>query len=77
MRRTPLASTAAQIDLVGLIAEQIASGIDNAVGYWLGRVERELATSGLTPNEQLRAIELILREYKETTGKLPFRCAEA
>jgi hypothetical protein len=72
-----LASTAAQIDLVSLIAEQIASGIDSAVGYWLGRIERELASSGLTPNEQLRAIELILREYREATGKLPFRCAEA
>lgn len=72
-----MASTVAQIDLVSLIAEQIASGIDNAVGYWLGRVERELATSGLTPNEQLRAIELILQEYKVTTGKPQFRCAEA
>jgi hypothetical protein len=76
-RRTPLASTATQIDLVSLIAEQIATGIDNAVGYWLCRIERELATSGLTPNEQLRAIELILQEYKETTGKLLLRCAEA
>ncbi|HKW19389.1 MAG TPA: hypothetical protein VJO35_17905 [Terriglobales bacterium] len=66
-----------QIDVVSLIAEQIACGIDNAVGYWLGRVERELAGSGLTPAEQVRAIELILREYKEITGNSPLRCAEA
>ncbi|HZQ19377.1 MAG TPA: hypothetical protein VFA90_11685 [Terriglobales bacterium] len=66
-----------QIDVVSLIAEQIASGIQDAVGYWLGRVERELASSGLTANEQLRAIEIIVQEYKETTEKVQFRCAEA
>lgn len=71
-----MASTT-QIDVVSLIAEQIACGIDNAVGYWLGRVECELASSGLTPAEQLRAIELILREYKQTTGNSPLHCAEA
>lgn len=71
-----MASTV-QIDLVSLIAKQIVSGIDEAVGYWLGRVERELANSRLTPYEQLRAIELVLQEYTEVTGKPQFRCAEA
>jgi hypothetical protein len=66
-----------EIDVVSLIAEQIASGIEDAVGYWLGRVEQELATSGLTALEQLRAIELIVREYKETTERVQFRWAEA
>lgn len=66
-----------QIDIVSLIAEQIASGIDKAVGYWLGRVESELAGSGLTPAEQLRAIELVVQEYKEATGIPKFGCAEA
>lgn len=71
-----MASTT-QIDLVSLIAKQIASGIDDAVGYWLGRVERELTDSKLSPDEQLRAIELVLQEYTEVTGKSQFRCAEA
>lgn len=64
-------------DLVELIASEIAAGIDDAVGYWLGRVERQLADSGLTSEEQLLAIELILTEYKEATGKMQFRCAQA
>jgi hypothetical protein len=72
-----LATVTPQIDLVRLIAEQIACGIDSAVGYWLARVERELTDSSLTPGEQLRAIELILQEYIEVTGKPHFRCAEA
>lgn len=74
--RVTLASTT-QIDVVSLIAEQIASGIEDAVAYWLGRIERELANSSLTANEQLRVIEIIVQEYKETTEKVQFRCAEA
>lgn len=72
-----MATATTQVDLVGLIAAEIACGIDEAVGYWLDRVERRLADSGLTPDEQLRAIGLVLREYKEATGKLPFYCAQA
>ena len=64
-------------DFVSLVAREIAFGIDDAVGYWLGRIERELRESGLSPDEQLRAIELILQEYKATTGSLDFNCAQA
>ena len=66
-----------QTEFVGLIAAEIAGGIDEAIGYWLGRVERELIDRSLTPHEQLRAIANVLREYKELTGKLQFCSAEA
>jgi hypothetical protein len=72
-----LSNTSVTVDVVSVIAEQIASGIDEAVGYWLGRIQRELARSSLTPTEQLRAIERIVREYTEVTGRSQFRCAEA
>ena len=64
-----------QTEFVDLVAQQIACGIEDAVGYWLGRVEQQLSTSGLTAAEKLRAIALTLQEYKEATGNLPFRCA--
>ena len=72
-----LASTTNQADLVSMIAQEIGSGIDEAVEYWLGRVEREISGGGFSPEQQLRAVHRVLREYKEVTGKLPFHCAQA
>jgi hypothetical protein len=72
-----LATTVQQADFIDLVALEIASGIDGAAGCWLGRVERELAASGLNQDEQLRAIALVLDEYKQITGKSYFRCAQA
>jgi hypothetical protein len=63
--------------LVDLIAQEIACGIDRALGYWLGRVEQELVASGLSPAERLRAIASLLQEYREVTGKYHSRCAQA
>ena len=72
-----MASTATRADFVSLIAEEIASGIDHAMDYWLGRIEMELVDAKLTTIERIHAIELILREYKEATGKVQLRCASA
>ncbi len=60
-----------------MIAHEVVSGIDEAVGYWLGRIEQEISGRHLTAEQQLRGIERVIREYKEVTGQLPFRCAEA
>jgi hypothetical protein len=76
-QESTLASTSSQSDLVSLIAQEVVSGIDEAVSYWLGRIEQELVGSNLSAEQQLREIELVIREYKEATGKLPFRYAEA
>lgn len=72
-----VASTSTQSDLISMIAHEVVSGIDEAVGYWLNRIEQELVVRGLSAEQQLRGVELVIREYKEATGKLPFRCAEA
>ncbi|HXF15124.1 MAG TPA: hypothetical protein VN517_18365 [Terriglobales bacterium] len=72
-----MATASTQSDLISMIAHEVVSGIDEGVGYWLGRIEQEIAGRGLSAEQQLRAIERVIREYKEVTGKLPFRCAEA
>jgi hypothetical protein len=72
-----MASTTSRADFVTLVAEEIVSGIDHAVEYWMGRLERELTGTGLTTVERLRAIERLVREYKEVTGKTQLRCASA
>jgi len=51
-------------DFVALVAGEIASGIDCALRYWLGRIELEVIDRSLTPEERLCAIEQILTEYK-------------
>ena len=72
-----MASASTQSELISMIAHEVISGIDEAVGYWLNRIEQELGDRGLSAEQQLRGIELVIREYKEVTGNLPFRCAEA
>jgi hypothetical protein len=72
-----MASTATGTEFVSMVAEEIVSGIDNAVEYWLGRIEQELTDGSLTTSEQVYAIQRILREYKEVTGKTQIICASA
>jgi hypothetical protein len=72
-----MASTATPADFVSLVAQEIAFGIDHALDHWLGRIEMELVDAKLTNIERLRAIELILREYKEVSGKTQLSCASA
>ena len=72
-----MASTTTRTDFVTLVAEEIISGIDHAVEYWLGRIEQELAGSSLTAIERVYAIERVLREYKDVSGKTQLTCASA
>ena len=72
-----MASASTKSDLISMIAHEVVSGIDEAVGYWLDRIEQELVGCGLSAEQQLHAVKRVIREYKEATGKLPFRCAEA
>jgi phage gp46-like protein len=70
-----MATSTSRADFISLVAEEIVSGIDHAVGYWTDRLEQELTGSGLTTAERLRAVERLLREYK--TGKRQLYSASA
>jgi len=72
-----MASATTRPDFVTLVAEEIISGIDHAVEYWMGRIEQELAGSSLTAIERVHAIERVLREYKDVSGKTQLTCASA
>jgi hypothetical protein len=72
-----MASTATRADFVSLVAEEISFGINHALDYWLGRIEMEVVDAKLSNAERLRAIEFILLEYKEATGKTQLTCASA
>lgn len=72
-----MTSATMRTQFINLVAEEIASGIDNAVEYWLGRIDQEINDPSLTVLEQVQAIQRILREYRTTTGILHLTCASA
>jgi hypothetical protein len=72
-----MASKATRADFVDMVAEEVSSGIDRALRYWLGRIELEVVDGKLSTSERIYAIEQILREYKDATGITPLGCASA
>ena len=72
-----MASRATQTDFVDMVAEEVSSGIDRALGYWLGRIELEVVDRSLTTSQRIDAIENILQEYKVRSGRAHVDCASA
>jgi len=72
-----MASRATQDDFVDMVAEEVSSGIDRALGYWLGRIELEVVDRSLTTSQRIDAIENILQEYKVRSGRVDISCASA
>jgi hypothetical protein len=72
-----MASRATQTDFVDMVAEEVSSGIDRALGYWLGRIELEVVDRSLTTSQRIDAIESILTEYKVRSGRVGMDCASA
>jgi hypothetical protein len=72
-----MARTATHSDFVQIVANEVSSGIDRAVGYWLGGIELEVVDRSLTTSQRLQAIEDILQEYKILSGRADIGCASA
>jgi len=70
-------NAAVQRDFVSTVAQEISSGIDRALAYWLGRIEVELVDRSITAAQREAAIEAILREYKESRSHHEFETASA
>jgi len=72
-----MASKATRADFVELVSEEVSSGIDRALRYWLGRIELEVVDRSLSTSERIYAVEQILREYKDAMRITPLGCASA
>lgn len=72
-----MATKATRADFVEMVAEEVSSGIDRALQYWMGRIELEIVDRSLSTSERIYAVEQILREYKDATGITPLGCASA
>lgn len=64
-------------EFVSIVANEISSGIDRALAYWLGRIEVELVDRSITTAQREAAIESILREYKQCRRPDQMRLASA
>jgi hypothetical protein len=72
-----MAAKATQNEFVAMVAEEVSTGIDRALGHWLGRIELEVVDHSLTTAQRLEAIESIVREFKILSGREVMGCASA
>ena len=64
-----MATTAINRELVQLIAEEMASGVEMAVEYWMIEIDEALTDMRLTTMGRLNAVREIVENYKNLTGK--------
>ncbi len=57
-------------DLVDVIADEMAAGVDRAVECWMSQIEQALTDVNLTSLGRLNAVREVLDNYKLLTGKV-------
>lgn len=69
-----MATTALNRDLVLVIAEEMAHGVQTAVDCWMTEIDLALSDSHLTTLGRLNAIQEIVQNYKHLTGQSQLDC---
>ena len=59
-------------DFVLMVAQEVSSGIERGLNYWLGRIELEIVDRSLSTAERISAIEQILEEYRDVINRTQF-----
>ena len=72
-----MATTAVNRELVRVIAEEMAYGVETAVECWMTQIELALADTRLTTLGRLQAVREVVENYKHLTGKVEFNCRRA
>ena len=67
-----MATTAVNGELVRVIAEEMAYGVETAVECWMTQIELALADTRLTTLGRLQAVREVVENYKHLTGKVQF-----
>jgi hypothetical protein len=57
-------------EIVDVIADEMACGVDRAVEYWMSQIDEAFSDSELTSLGRLYAIKEVLERYKDLTGKM-------
>ena len=72
-----MAKAATKDDFVLMVAEEVSSGIERGLNYWMGRIELEVVDRSLSTAERIYAIEQILQEYRDANTGTSFGYASA
>ena len=72
-----MARAASRDEFISAVAQEMSSGIERALHYWLGRIELEVLDQSISTAERLFAIEQILQEYKDLSEEVQLGCASA
>ena len=72
-----MATIAAHQDLIEVIAEEMARGVQTAVDCWMTQIDSALSDSRLTRLGRLNAVHEIVQNYKLLTGKVQFDSGES
>lgn len=69
-----MATQASDRDVVRVIAEEMANGVQNAVDCWMTEIDLALTDSKLTTLGRLNAVREIIQNYKHLTGQEDLDC---
>jgi hypothetical protein len=72
-----VATTAVNRELVRVIAEEMAYGVETAVECWMTQIELALADTSLSTVGRLQAVREVVENYKHLTGKVQIDCRRA
>jgi hypothetical protein len=67
-----VATSAVNRELIRVIAEEMASGVETAVECWMTKIDLALTDMHLTTLGRLNAVREIVENYKHLTGRLEF-----
>lgn len=64
-----MATAAVANDIVNVIAGEMASGIERAVGWWMSQIEAAMSDPKRRTLGRLAAVREILEDYKQLHGE--------
>jgi len=69
-----VATQAFERDVVRVIAEEMAHGVQNAVDCWMTEIDLAVTDSTLSTLARLNAVREIIQNYKHLTGQEDLDC---
>lgn len=69
-----MATQASERDVVRVIAEEMANGVQNAVDCWMTEIDLAVTDSTLSTLARLNAVRDIIQNYKHLTGQEDLDC---
>ncbi|MGO9127163.1 MAG: hypothetical protein ACLP6G_20035 [Terriglobales bacterium] len=70
-------TTAVPREIVEVIADEMACGVNRAVDYWISQIDQALNDTQLTSLGRLYAIKDVVERYNRLTGKVGLEARRA